>query len=188
MTRVEDPGWRRAAGGVWFLMIPTKGARMALKSTNSLLLMRQLWVTFLAAVTFLWVPVLVIHFSGGLAANVDGRLMAAVVVGVGVFGQLLAGTIVAPVSGPTEEAARRSFQRSLLVRIALGEIGALVGFVGFLLSGNPLVYLAGYVVTLAGMFDAAPTVAKIDRSQRQLIESGSGVNLLGALVKDGITR
>jgi hypothetical protein len=188
VTAVEEAGWRRAAAGLWFMMLPTKGARMALRSANGLLLMRQLWVAFVAAVTVLWIPILIIASSGTPRGGTDGRVTAAVVVAVGVLGQLLAVRIAPSVSGATDEAARVSAQRFVFVRAGFGEVGALIGFLGFVVSGNPLVYLAGFSVTMVAMVVAAPTASNIDRMQAALLESGSGVNLLRALVGGGITR
>ena len=188
MSAVRDPGWRRAAGGLLFMMIPTKGARTMLKSANGLLLLRQLWVTLAAVMTILWVPVLVLHLSDARTGSLDGRVATAVVVVVAFGGQLLAVRLAPSVSGTTAKSASESAQRWVLVRVGLGELAALVGFIGFVASANPLVYVAGFVPTVVVMVGAAPSAAWIARMQHDLRESGSDVELLAALVGGGISR
>jgi hypothetical protein len=188
VSAVSDPGWRRAAGGLLFMVVPTKGARTTLKSANGLVLLRQLWVMLAAVITILWIPVVALSFSDALRGSIDGRVAALVVVVVAVGGQVIAARLAPSVSGVTEQVARDAAQRWVLVRVGLGELAALVGFIGFVASANPLVYVAGFVPTAAVMVAAAPSAAWIGRMQVELRESGSDVELLSALVGGGISR
>ena len=173
--------------GMLFALVPTLGARAAVRSGNGLTLMRQACLAFATACTLIWVPVLLV-WSDGRSSGVDGRTAALVVVVVGVVLQLLAGVVVAAPVADDEATVRRLAQRSMFLRVALAESAALVGFAGFLFTTNPMVYAAGYVVTLAGLVDAAPTAAKLDRQQQALRAVGSDVELLAVLVGQGLTR
>jgi hypothetical protein len=168
-------------------LIPTRGMRVALGSTDGLTVMRMAWVTFTVSMVVIGVLVAVIDavLPGG---GVDGRLVAAVVIGLGVFAQVLSTKFVPAVSGSTMPMARATAQRAFFIRVAFAEPAALVGFLGFVVSGNVAVYAGGFIVGLAGMYDAAPTTAWIARGQEQLSDSGSDVELLDALVSGGITR
>ena len=188
MSTVEDPGWRPAAKGIFFAFAPMLGPRMAQRSTNGLLLMRQAWVSFTSAACIIWVPVLWLWLAGDLTSGFDSRVAAA---GVGVLGalpQLVALLALASPVAREEKAARAEAQSTFLLRVALAEIAAVIGFIGFTLSLNPAVYLVGFVIALVGLLAAAPTAANIERMQQRLREAGSDVDLLSALVSGGITR
>jgi len=160
---------------------------MAVSSVDGLSVMRVLWMTFMSAMLLMAVAVIVIDqvLPGG---GVDGRVVGGVVVAVSVFAQIVANKFVPEVAGSTMSAVRETAQRSFFVRIAFAEPAALLGFLGFVVSGNAAVYGLGCVVGMAGLFDAAPTAAWIRKGQDQLKGSGSDVELLAALVSGGITR
>ena len=126
--------------------------------------------------------------AGLPGGGVDGRIVAGVVVGIGVVAQLVAGAFVPPIAGETDGEVRRTAQRHFFLRVALAEPGALLGFMGFVLSGNPAVYLAGAIVSIAGLVDAAPGQRWIERGQDQLRDAGSPVDLMDALLGGGVTR
>ncbi|HEY8093578.1 MAG TPA: hypothetical protein VID93_07330, partial [Acidimicrobiales bacterium] len=65
--------------------------------------------------------------------------------------------------------------------VALAEIGALVGFVGFITTGKPALYPLGVTFTAIGFVRVAPTASHLDRDQRSLSERGIRLNLLAAL-------
>ena len=187
MTGAVDPGWGQAIRKVPLALLPTRGMRMAAGSNDSLTVMRLLWVTFTAVMVFMGLVVVVIDrvAPGG---GVDGRGVGAVVVGLGVFAQVVAVKVVNEITGSTMSEVRASAQRAFFLRVALAEPAALFGFLGFVVSGNVAVYGAGFVVGMAGMYDAAPTRGWIDRGQQQLRSAGSDVELLAVLVGGGLTR
>lgn len=184
MSAAPDPGWGAALRAA---LVPLKGARMAQAGAPALLVMRALWFTFFIAVLLLGVVVAIVgaQLPGG---GVDGRVAAGVVVAISVLAQVVAGAFIPPISGRTVDEVRGTAQRAFFLRVALAEPGALLGFMGFALSGNAAVYLAGAVVSIAGLFDAAPGTRWLERGQDQLRESGSSVDLLDALVRAGVTR
>lgn len=148
--------------------------------------MRQLWCTFLGAVTMLWAPAAIVTSAG--TSSIDGRVVAGVVIAVGVVGQLMSSAFVPPVHGPSVGEARASAQRSFFVRVALAEVGALAGFIGAAVAGNLAVYLAGFAVTVAAMIDAAPSDRWIEDRQNELDEARHAVDLRTTLESAGLTR
>ena len=131
-------------------MLPTQGARMAASSTAGLHVMRVLWLIFVLAMVLIAVVVLVLDAAlpGG---GPDGRVVGAVVVGFGLFLQLLAARLVPTIAGHDGSSVRHTAQRQFFIRIAFAEPSALAGFLGFVIAGNPAVYLAGAAVSLLGM-------------------------------------
>ncbi|MEQ8841708.1 MAG: hypothetical protein RIB98_12070 [Acidimicrobiales bacterium] len=183
----SDPGWGDALKRVPAALVPTRGMRMAAGGTNGLTIMRLVWITFVASMLLIGVAVFAIDraLPGGGA---DGRVVAMVVAGLGVFAQVAAIRFVPAITGTTMPAVRATAQRAFFLRIAFAEPAALLGFLGFVLSGNAAVYVVGFVVGMAGMADAAPTASWIADGQKELQASGSDVELLAALVSGGITR
>ena len=185
---VEDPGWGPAAKGLVFPFVPMLGARRAMSGTNGLIVMRQAWCAFVGGITVVGVVVVVLRLSGGFEAAIDGSTAALAVAVIGVLAQLFASRGLPPLTGDNERAVATRFQRSFFLRIALAEAPALVGFVAFILSGNAAVYFVGYTISAFGLVRCAPTAARLEATQQRLEASGSGVNLLAALVGSGITR
>lgn len=187
MSRAVDPGWGQAIRKVPVALLPTRGMRLAVSSRDGLTVMRIAWITFTFVMVLIGAAVVAIDqaLPGG---GTDGRVVGAVVLIAGVFSQVASTKFVPDVEGTTMPAARGTAQRAFFVRVAFAQPSALLGFLGFAISGNVAIYLLGFVVGLTGMFDAAPTTGWIEKGQAQLKASGSDVELLAALVSDGITR
>ncbi|MDW3220494.1 MAG: hypothetical protein R8F63_17940 [Acidimicrobiales bacterium] len=184
MTDARDPGWRPAIVGGILGLVPLVGSGLVRRSKNSLLLLRQLWVTFTTALVLVGVVVFVLRsaLDGG---GIDGRIVAAVVIVVGVATQVVAPRFLPTVAGNTDAEVRRAAARGVFLRIALAESVALMAFVGVIVSGNAGIYVLGFVIGITGMMDAAPTAAWLDRAQQQLRESGSSVDVLSAMTGGG---
>lgn len=187
MSGAVDPGWGEAARSFPRTLLPTRGMRLAAGSTNGLTVMRMVWLSFLAAMVLIGAVVVVIDRAAP-GGGVDGRVVGAVVAGLGIFLQVVSTKFVPVVAGATMREVREVAQRAFFVRVAFAEPAALFGFMGFVLSGNVAVYGIGFVVGLAGMYDAAPTARWIDAGQAALREAGSDVDFLAAVVGGGITR
>lgn len=188
MTRSVDPGWGAALRKAPLALLPTRGVRMAAGgATDGLTVMRIAWIVFTAVMVVIGVVVIAID-QGLPGGGVDGRTVAVIVGGLAVFAQLVAVKFVPEITGSTMPAVRATAQRAFFVRMAFAQPAPLLGFLGFVTSGNAAVYVVGFVVGLAGMWDAAPNARWIGVGQRQLQASGSDVELLAALVGGGITR
>jgi hypothetical protein len=187
MSGAVDPGWGDAFRRLPKLFVPTSGQRMVVESNDGLAVMRVLWVTFVSAVALLGVVVVIIDqvAPGGGA---DGRVVAVVVAAIGVFLQIVSVKFVPPIAGRTAGEVRERAQRAFFIRVAFAEPAPLVGFMGFVLSGNLAVYLVGAVTGLAGMYDAAPNSRWINEGDESLRASGSDVDFLQAMIGGGISR
>lgn len=187
MSPAVDPGWGPSLRAVPRILLPFLGAHRALRDANGLVVLRTLWLAFLGSVVLIGAVVLFLG-TVELGHGPDGRVVGAVVVGLGVVAQLAAGVLLPAITGATPAAAVAAVQRHVLLRVALAEVAALVGFMGFVISVNPAVYLAGAVVAVAGLVDAMPSGDRLGAWQRELDDHGSSVDLLAALVSTGMTR
>ncbi len=157
-------------------------------ASDGLTATRQLWLKFLGVLAMIWIPVLLFALTSGSESSVDARPVAIAILIGGAVLQIAAAALLGPIQGETEEEVRAAAQRLLFLRIFVAEVPAIAGFLGFMATANPAVYLVGWVVAVVGMIGAAPTARRLDLLQRQLRESGSSVDLVTALVSSGITR
>jgi hypothetical protein len=78
-----------------------------------------------------------------------------------------------------------SYRSRMIVGVALSEDVALTGFVGAIITGEPLVWVLGLAIAAVGLAWVAPTSYDLARRQAQLDGAGSSVSLIGALTQDG---
>lgn len=182
-----DPGWpplRTLLLG----FIPVRGARVVQRSDDALMVIRMAWIAFVGAMVIIGGIVLFLWSLGGAGSGIDGRTAAVVLVIVGGAVQVIGGRVVGALAPGSPREVARQAQTRFFLRIAFAEVGVIVGFLGFALTGNPAVYLVGFVVGAAGMIDAAPTAAHLRRQQAELRAAGSDVDLVSALTSGGLTR
>jgi hypothetical protein len=74
-----------------------------------------------------------------------------------------------------------TYRVRFIVRLTLAEAPVLAGFVGALVTGEPLLFLVGLPFAVVGYTRAAPTRRNIDRDQDELLAFGCGTSLLDAL-------
>ena len=187
MTAVHDPGWSPSIRALPRLLLPVLGAHKALRDTNGLVVLRSLWLLFLSSVLLIGAVVLAMS-TLDLGTGPDGRAVAVGVAAIGVIAQLVAPVLVPGIRGDTAGEAVASVQRSVLARVAFAEVAPLAGFVGFMISVNPAVFLVGAAIGVAGLLDAMPSGERVVAWQQELRDSGSSVELLPALVSTGISR
>ena len=181
-----DPGWRPVLRYLPLLLVPVLGIKRMAAQTSGLTSLRLLWARFVIVLALLWLPVLLLgpDLNGPLAA-----LTAMVLTAVGgVFAQLLAPRLVPTPDLRTSTTLVDSYQRATLIRVALAGVAALIGFVLFVASGSSLVYGVGFVVSLAGMIDAAPRTRRFAVLQIQADSEGLCVDVVAALDTHRLTR
>jgi hypothetical protein len=106
------------------------------------------------------------------------------VVLVGVVCQLAFSLLRRPLDCTDPKALARSYvSRRLFTRLALGEAAALVGFLGFLLTTAPWLYVVGGMFTAVGFARTAPTRAELRAEQEQLVDAGCSQSLTEALMQ-----
>jgi F0F1-type ATP synthase membrane subunit c/vacuolar-type H+-ATPase subunit K len=128
-------------------------------------------MTFAGAIVLIGWVVVVLYLFGGLSAAVDGGpaagVMAALAVTSVVVGEAVGNARRLDCSNPFN--LLESYRRRFFLRLAIAEAAALFGFVGFILTNNPVMYLIGALATGVGFYRLAPThthlVAESDRMQ-----------------------
>ena len=104
---------------------------------------------------------------------------------LGVFAQLLVPRFVHEPDVSSPEAFAGSYQRATFIRIGLAEAAGWIGFVCFLLSGHWFVYAVGFVISGAGMWDAAPRRKHLDALQEQVESMGSDLHVVRTSISSG---
>ncbi len=177
----DDPGWGPAFGGLGWGLVPGLAIRRAQRSGgDGLLVLRSLFLSFCAAVALVGVVVAILSAGEGMDGSADAGPVAIAVALAGVA-LLVASTWRRPLDGTSEATLAESYRKRFFLRMAFAESAALLGFVGFILTGNPVVYVAGAVFTVLGFVLMAPTAANLARDQEALRASGSRHSLVSAL-------
>lgn len=176
---VEDPGWRPALKGV--LMAPllplvARRAHQRGEHVDGLITLRTAFLAYTSALVLFGLVVVLVS-----ASEPDtGPAWWVVVPGLVAVPSVVA--VAALVRRPLDLAAlEASFRQRFLLSIAVAELPALVGFVGAFVAGRPLAYLVGAVGSAVGFALLAPTRARLDREQDELVSRGSTVDLRAAL-------
>ena len=151
----------------------------------ALVVMRALWVATTFTVAFM--GALVLFVSAGLrSGGVDGRLMAGFVVSAGVLCHVAAQLFIPSVDGRTHIEVVASVSRNFFLRLALTQPTALFGFLGFVLTGNPVVYFLGACLSAIGLSGTMPGSKWITKREVELRKLGSSVDLMRLLTSRGV--
>ena len=170
----RDPGWgpsRRLA------------SRLFLAGDIPRLPIITLRAVFLAFVAFVGILVVVRVLIG----ESDGDMQSGTAVTVLVAFAALETSLVAvhrtrPLIGDEPEDFAVAYRTSMLLRMAYAESTALAGFVLSFLTGDPITSVVGAGLSLPGYLLAAPTAGDVARHQERLTETGTGVDLMAALL------
>lgn len=182
-----DPGWGPALRALPLMVFPFVGMSRAVKSADSLMVMRSLWMLFVGAIAAMGVMAVLVSLADGIEGAMSQSLALVIAVGISVFAQLLAGRMVTEPDLSAETAFVPSFQRWFFARVAAAEIAALVSFAMFIASASPLVYFVGGAISLAAMWDACPGRTRLSRLQAASDEE-TGLSVVRALERRGLTR
>lgn len=179
----DDPGWQLTWRSVLVAVVPGMLARQnrknAVDGADLLVQLRQLFLAFVVAIAGITLVVAVIFSSHGEPEG-QSPLIAAAFVGGGV-GALVAQRLLSrPLDGTTDQTLVTTYRTRFFLRLAFGEIPALVGFVGFFVYDWWL-YPIGLVLTAMGFAFAAPTVRSLQKDQDDLIARGCPLSLVAAL-------
>ena len=181
-----DPGWGRALRGAASVVVPglafRQQRRVEAGRIERLMGLRSVFVAFCVALLLIGLVVVILWATSGIGAVVSST--TAVVVSVGAFGLA---ALAAPrfverdLDCSDDRSLASSYTTRFFLRLAFGESAALAGFVGFILCGNPLVYVLGLVLAAVGFRRAAPTSRNLAEDQDRLRAAGCGRSLVGAL-------
>jgi hypothetical protein len=162
----EEPGWRRSL----------RAPRTALGR------LRLLFVVMAAPLAAFALPAFLLVGDGGGSA----AWFAWIVLADGVASLALIRWFRSrPLDRSSPLALARSYRSRMVVGVALSEDVALTGFVGAILTGEPMVWPLGLGLAAVGLAWVAPTSYDLARRQAQLDGAGASVSLLDALTQDG---
>jgi hypothetical protein len=176
----RDPGWRPALPGLAWTLVPRLAIRRSQRRGDALVALRGLYLSFCAAIALVGVVVAVLAAGGFEGGDVAGGPVA-VAVGVAGLALVVASAWRRPLDASSDLALADSYRRRFFLRMAFAESAALLGFVGFVLTGNPALYAVGAPFTVLGFALLAPTVANLRRDQEELRRSGNRRSLVAAL-------
>jgi cbb3-type cytochrome oxidase subunit 3 len=184
----NDPGWPRSL--LWVL-VPPLAIRRAQRSgdANVLQLLRLLFTSF--AMSLVLIGVVVIALADSEPAEADRPAASVVAAGVVAYGALslfAPRLIERPLDCSDETALVSGYRTRLFLRIAFANAAALIGFVGFFLSGAAWMYPLGAIFAVMGYVRLAPSRRNLERDQEELNQQGCGLSLTGLLVARRIAK
>ncbi len=185
-TPYADPGWGPVLRTYPKLIVPFIGMRAMVGQTSGLQSMRMVWLGFANVLVIIWIPVLLFGQRDGAPLGLSTGI--AITAMLGVFAQLLVPRFVHEPDVSSPEAFAGSYQRATFIRIGRAEAAGWIGFVCFLLSGHWFVYAVGFVISGAGMWDAAPRRKHLDALQEQVESLGSDLHVVRTLDQQRLTR
>ncbi len=182
----RDPGWREALGGAAWVLLPAVAIRRQRRLAEQgrldrLVGLRRIFVTFSVALPLIGVVVLFVWLAGDLGTDLSTAGFTIALVVLGMLALALTKLVDGRLDCSGDEALAVSYQRRFFAQVAFAEAAALGGFVGFILTGNPLLYVLGLAFTAVGFWKAAPTAANLARDQDRLRAEGCGRSLIAAL-------
>jgi hypothetical protein len=178
-----DPGWgldRRAM----MILVPGLNARYFRSLKGDLRAIRGIFVTFVISMLMVGVVVLFLWQSGDGQPDggMDATVTVLLVLLVGLAGQVAAQRVPPPLPGDDAGQLVAAYRVRFFLRVAFSESAALIGFVGFFLSGNPVSYLAGLAVALVGFVRLAPTRAHLEWEDEAMRARGCPHTIYQALL------
>ena len=177
----DDWGVRNVLLG---MVIPLPLQVIGQGSRDGLVLLRRMFASFSQAIIVIGVVVIVLYNIASLGDNDTGvepiPAAAAVVLLSGML-LILARVIPPPLDCSDPGTLAGCYRTRFFVRIACSEMPALLGFVAFMLTNQPLLYVLGAAATMIGFAHAAPTTRNLDRDQEELNSRGCGTALIPVL-------
>jgi hypothetical protein len=157
---------------------------------NGLVVLRLIFVNFLVALALIGAVIAMVVNTGSFHGN---RVVAAAPVGVVVallgLASLVAGPMLdRPLDCADDMTLVASYRTRFFLRVARSEAVALLGFAGFVLTGEWWLYPLGVAFAAAGFARLAPTRAHLARDQEKLSAAGCRRPLVPALAGLGPPR
>jgi hypothetical protein len=140
--------------------------------------LQLLLASFVGAIVVLGVVAL---FVGPSSEEMSPMAVAGIVVAYGISAPFVPRFVERRLDCSSTDALVRSYQSRFLLRLAIAETSALLGFVGVFLSGAWWPYLLGALFSMVGFARAAPTEASLTRDQEALSAAGCWLPLREAL-------
>ncbi len=154
--------------------------------TDPLTVLRRIFASFCQMIVFMGIVVVVLWTTDALPdPPLDQPFVAAAILAVAAsLFLVLAQVIPPPLDCTTPGALITTYRLRFFVRVALTETPVLFGFVAFMLTNRPDLYLLGAAATIIGFALAAPTTRNLERDQDELSTRGCAIPLIPALRGD----
>lgn len=179
-----DPGWPNP---LRFLVPFGLGMRRRQDGEPIVTGLRYLWLSFTFAVVMIGVVVAIllpgIGGESGLAP-----LAAAVVGGYGAASLGVGPRLGRRLDCTDEATLLATYRTRFFLRVAVAEVAALLGFVGFILSGAWWLYPLGAAFTLVGFARVAPTTGNLAMTDGELLAQGCHQSLSQLLLLRATTE
>ena len=179
----EDPGWGSVKARMLVFLVPGYlrffSQKGGLRDGDALVMLRQLWLTFLSAIILF--GVVVVFVVPGATERPAAPWAVAIVIGglVSLAATWAIGRRRLQCQGESELAT--SYRTRFFLRMAVSESVALFAFVACFLAGHWWLYWIGAAFTLVGFWWNAPTRAHLLADQEELALAGCGQSLMRAL-------
>jgi len=185
-TPRPDPGWRPVIGLLPKMFVPFIGMRSMATQPSALVALRMLSLYVAVAIVPVWAVAIVVvaELDRGRSIGMSVAFAAA----VGVVSLMVARMLAVRVSHRSARAFAHSFPRATMLQFVTAVASALVGFGLTVLSGSLWPYAVGFAFAVVGLVHALPTAARLGREQQIADETGSGVDVVAALVEHRLFR
>lgn len=182
----DDPGWGISWRTFLFALIPGGGIAHQRRAAepgpdvDGLILLRQVFVSFVIALVLIGVVVVFLDRSGEAPADPPTTLAVALLA-VGAVVSRLGPRLERSLDCTSNGTLAATYRMRFFLRLAFSEVAALLGFVAFFLTYAAWAYPVGAAITAVGFMHAAPTAANLSAEQQQLTAQGCGRSLVSAL-------
>jgi hypothetical protein len=184
----DDPGWRSALGGLWWVLVPGQIIRQQKRGiaagTHGLTILRKLFANFVGALIMIGATVVLL--SATTTVNPHPIATVDVAIGVvvcGVFSVLAPRLVERPLDCSGEQRLAATYRIRFFLRLAFADTAALLGFVGFILSNNGWLYALGAAFAAVGFYRGTPSAANLAKDQRALSDVSCPLSLIAVLAR-----
>lgn len=166
--------------------VPMLAVRSAGRSNSSALgMLRQTLVAFTGALAGIGVVVLYLDAGDTEPGSMSTDVVLAGLLAIGALSLVAPDLVRQPLDCTTDETLAGSYRSRFFLRIAWAQSVALIGFVGFFLSGEAWLYPVGCAFTVMGFIRLAPTDVRLEAEQERLTQLGCPRSLRAALTGGG---
>ena len=168
MNRVpHDPGWPKFGASVrslWTVLAPGLRIRQFQQHSgpgaDSLTFVRVMYIQYCAMLVVIGLALVVLDATSAHAAK-DVAAWGAAVIVVGMVGLVAPRVIQRPLDGTSDANLASTYRTRFFLRIAFGNVPALVAFVASFAAGEYLLYLLGCAFSVVAFVYAAPSKKNI---------------------------
>jgi hypothetical protein len=169
----------------FLLIIPVVNQILLRRMKGTLGQLRGVFVSFGSTLIGVGVVVLILYSSRDTtvdSSTLSGTVAAVVVAALGFSAVVASWQVKAQLPGDDLGQLLVAYRTRFFLRIAFAESGALLGYVGFFLTENPLVYLVGLLPAVLGFAMSAPTRANLEREDQAMAARGCRFTIYRALL------